>query len=461
MSLRTSLAIARMEFLSHLLSARFALMVVLCVALVATSVSVLVIRFRQLQTEFPIREKQHRDEVDGYGSTWEFMSRGCKVEKRPHLLGVFGEGASGRLGRTLQVPSGSYGTASPLRGNPLFRAFETLDLVFVIKVILSLAALLVVHDVICGEKTRGTLKLLLCNPVGRDQVLIGKLLGAMAGLLIPLVLSFAVGGLMLLHMERSAVTAVVWQSLGLALAAAWLYVLTFLTLGLMVSSATTHPDSSLLWLLFCWVMFVFALPSAGVFATEALYRVRPPEEVHGQTRAAWANVRHRWSVVYAKRRSLWRHLPYKEQREKMLREWDGIMNDARSAVAKVHEARRQELMGQMRFARMLSWLSPASCFESVTTAFLGTDYESHVRFMDVGRAYGEDLQRFLRQSFRENMALDEMKRRVKSWRRFAAPGEEAVQDKLARIWPELLVLAILNVAFFMLAHGLFMRYDPT
>ena len=450
-----------MEFLSNLLSARFALMVVLSTGLVATSASVLVVKHRQLRDEYPMREKQHREEVDTYGSTWEFMWRGLKVEKRPNLLAVFGEGASGRLGRTLEVPGGSYRAASPLHGNPLFRAFETLDPVFVAKVILSLAALLIVYDAVCGEKARGTLKLLLSNPVGRDEVLTGKLLGATASLLVPVLLSFTVGGFVLLFLERSAMTPIVWRALALTLAATLLYVMVSLTVGLAVSSATAYPNSALLWLLFIWVMVIFALPSAGAFAAESFYRVRPQEEVNGQVRAVWNNMRHRWRWVSHKRRHVWNSLPWKERREKAYREYDDIMNDARREISKIHEARRQELGGQMALARMLNWASPASCFETIATRFLGTDYASHERFLDEGRIYGEDLQSFLRKAFRESMKLEELKKKVKGWRSLLPLPPEPLADQLTGVWPEVLVLALLNVVFFMLAHGFFLRYDPT
>jgi len=235
----------------------------------------------------------------------------------------------------------------------------------------------------------------------------------------------------------------------------------FLTLGLAVSCATVHSDAALLWLLFAWVLAVFAVPSAGVFAAEALYSVRPEEEVQGQVRAVWQNSGYRWGEVSRKERELWRGLPWAERREKMYREYDSIMDEARREIAKLSEARRQELMGQVRFARALSWLSPASCFEAAATAFLGTDYASHLRFLDAGRRYGEDLHEFLRKAFRERMKLEDLKRNVKEWPPFAPPPREQATGQLRRVWPEMLVLALLNVFLFMIAHAFFLRYDPT
>jgi hypothetical protein len=208
-------------------------------------------------------------------------------------------------------------------------------------------------------------------------------------------------------------------------------------------------------------MFIFAVPSAGVFAAEALYAVRPEEEVGGQTRAVWANANYRWRWVSNQSARVWSTLTREERRENEYREYDKIMDESRRQIARIHEARRQELMGQVQFARMLSWTSPATCYESLATSLLETDYAAHVRFLDAAREYGEDLQRFLRKAFVDNMPLDEMKKKVKSWPPFAPPPPEPLRSKLARVWPELLVLSLANVVFFLTAHGLFLRYDPT
>ena len=55
--------------------------------------------------------------------------------------------------------------------NPLFSLFATPDYSYIVNIVVSLLALLFVFDAVCGEKERGTLKLMLAHSVPRDLVL--------------------------------------------------------------------------------------------------------------------------------------------------------------------------------------------------------------------------------------------------------------------------------------------------
>ena len=49
--------------------------------------------------------------------------------------------------------------------------------------------LIFAYDAIAGERERGTLRLVLAQPIGRGQILLAKYISAMACLLVPLILS--------------------------------------------------------------------------------------------------------------------------------------------------------------------------------------------------------------------------------------------------------------------------------
>ena len=73
----------------------------------------------------------------------------------------------------------------------VFAIFGSLDLAFIVKVVLSLFAILLTFDAICGEREGGTLKLVLSNAVPRDRVILGKLVGGFLALVVPLALASA------------------------------------------------------------------------------------------------------------------------------------------------------------------------------------------------------------------------------------------------------------------------------
>ncbi len=100
-----------------------------------------------------------------------------------------------RLGNTVAVSNGTVPMKAEEHGpaNPYMIIFHSIDLALVFGVVLSLLALLFAYDAVSGEREDGTLRLMLSNAVPRDVVLIGKYLGAMACLLLPLAVSL-VGG---------------------------------------------------------------------------------------------------------------------------------------------------------------------------------------------------------------------------------------------------------------------------
>ena len=79
----------------------------------------------------------------------------------PSPLEALVTGISSDIGRTAEVRS--RGEISPedsrFNEDPIFAVFRFLDLSFIFQVVLSLFAILLGYDAICGEKERGTLRL--------------------------------------------------------------------------------------------------------------------------------------------------------------------------------------------------------------------------------------------------------------------------------------------------------------
>ena len=54
--------------------------------------------------------------------------------------------------------------------DPLPVMFPLIDLTFIVTILLSLAALILSYDAVCGEKEDGTLKLMLANGLPRFKI---------------------------------------------------------------------------------------------------------------------------------------------------------------------------------------------------------------------------------------------------------------------------------------------------
>ena len=136
-----------------------------------------------------------------------------------------------------------------------------IDWVFVIGYVLSLLALLFTFDSVSGERERGTLRLMLANSIPRHTVLLGKFLGALISISIPIALAVLINLLIISTSSAVHLNSEAWERLGIIIVVGLVYTCLFLALGLLVSTRTQRSSVSLVVLLLAWVIFVIFVPS--------------------------------------------------------------------------------------------------------------------------------------------------------------------------------------------------------
>ena len=183
----------RKEILDHILSLRFLILTVLGAGIIALSLYSGYGYYRDSLADHRLSEtltESHRAyliEANDMGTAGDV---GYPTSKPPTAMSIFVRGIEPTLGRTGYI---AYQHArrlkfSPVAEEPTLGIFPFLDLDSVVKMVLSLFALLLTYDAINGEKERGTLRLLSSFPIARVQVIVAKIFGA----LIPTALAFGV-----------------------------------------------------------------------------------------------------------------------------------------------------------------------------------------------------------------------------------------------------------------------------
>ena len=147
--------------------------------------------------------------------------------------------------------------------DPVAKLFPLPDLLFIISILLSLLAVIFTYDSICGEREDGTLKLLHSMPVSRATVIFGKWLGAWIAIGIPFITVYLFAVLVGSVFGGLSLTAESWIELGLIGGASLVYVSFFLCLGLFVSATVRQSGTSILVLLFLWVVFTMVVPNVS------------------------------------------------------------------------------------------------------------------------------------------------------------------------------------------------------
>ncbi|MHB8056144.1 MAG: ABC transporter permease, partial [Candidatus Aminicenantales bacterium] len=236
--------------------------------------------------------------------------------------------------------------------NSVFAFFPAPDFLYIVKIVLSLVALLFGFDVISREREAGTLKLILANPVSRAALLFGKWLGNLVSLAVPFFLITGIG-LAVLSLDPSfRLTGGQPGRLLLILAVSFGYMTLFLSLGMFISSMTRRSASSLVVLLLIWALLVFVLPNTGTLLARQIVQVPSSRALLEKRNQIWTR---EILLTYSDRGHRDSHFM------NMVNEIDQLEEDYRNRVDRL-----------VRLAKTLNRISPAAGFVYAATEIAGT-----------------------------------------------------------------------------------------
>ena len=248
------------ELLDNLMTFRFAAVALITLLLVVANTVVLTQDYEQRLESYNDAIKKHHQDLRNsktYSTAYLFLDRA------PNPLSIFNVGLDKRLGNLIGIYHGFMPTLwdTQMHGtdNPFIAFFSSIDIVFVFEVILSLMGLIFAYDAIAGERERGTLRLVLAQPIGRGQILLAKYISAMACLLVPLILSLLFA-LLLLTRSIPLSTADFLRIAGIVLTS-FAYLSLFYLIGLLISVATRRTGTALMLAMFVWGFLILVYPN--------------------------------------------------------------------------------------------------------------------------------------------------------------------------------------------------------
>ncbi len=352
------------------------------------------------------------------------------------------------------------------RGNHRLPGPAPLDWMFAIRVVLSLAAFLLAHDALCGERQSGTLKLLLSYPIPRWKILAGKLAALWVCLAVPLVLGLALSCGLLLALGEVRLGGADLPKAGLvALLGLWAALL-FALIALAVSAAARSPSTSLSVLALLWVGGVVVIPALGNLLAHRL----SPVPTEGEVERRMVAVQQRIATEHAGREGRWR-----------APEWaaaDGYAWERMSARVENERRHLQEevrwwvvdrKLGQARLARSLASTSPPSLVQDLGERLTGSGGWRDRAFLSQARAFRSNLEDRVRRLDAADPASPHIlffrgylsRRPVPPWEipRFVF-REIPVAEALANAAPTLALLGLETLVLALLAVLLFARQEP-
>jgi ABC-type transport system involved in multi-copper enzyme maturation permease subunit len=462
--------IIKKEILETITSAKFVFTFLLCAILILLSVYTGVSNYAADQKEFSAAMALNKKNLESQPSYQALAGLGVKINKPPQVLGAIASGVDEAVGRvaTVNIAYDPNLVDSKYESNPVFSVFGTLDLTFIVKIVLSLFAILFTYDAIVGEKEKGTLKLTLSNKVPRDRLILGKVIGGFISLLIPLIIPLILGLLVLLVYPNISLAGQDWVRLLLMFFMFFLYLSVFFTLGLLVSARMSKSSTSFLVLLFIWVVFVTIIPKVSVMTAAQLKPIPSVHEITAKKDAFLQQIQGGaqkrvldWMKENAPKQGE-DQKAYQEKFKKFLEDFQqeatSKIDENNAALERDYQARKRS---QERLAINISRISPASALTFSTMSLARTGLDEHERFLASVRAYKPIFTRWANAKMMRNLnfqtgeaakvVLDDMPQH-----KFEP---ESLNKSLARAIPDFGLMIFLIIVFFTGAYVSFLKYD--
>ncbi len=453
-------------------STKFTITFAVCAVLILLAFYVGARNYQVSMNDYEAAQTENLKQMDELTS-WNDVDH--RIFLKPQPLAALVSGVSNDIGRNVQVESRGEleSENSRFSEDPLFAVFRFLDLEFIFTVVLSLFAILFGYDAVNGEKERGTLRLAFSNSIPRDKYILGKVIGSFLALVVPLLVAILLGAL-LLPLFGVPMTGDLWLRLGLIVLSGLMYFSVFLTLSVFISAMTEHSSSSFLMLLVAWIFAVLIIPRTAVLLSGRAVDVPSMDQINFE-KAEYED--QLWQADIKKIDEYWRANPSgpNESREQRMTQFRRFMSElgntreeAQSKFAEqLNEDRRNRENVQQKLALNIARISPTASFSLASADLAGTSLELKRRFQTTANDYQEKYAQFIDEKTdgmgggwwsrgeSETQADPIDPYELPQYNYEEPPSGELISGAL----PDMALLAMFNLIFFVGAFVSFLKYD--
>jgi len=408
-------SIIRKEILSNLLSYKFSIIIILSAILILVSIFVMYRDYcLALENYQSIQSKSD-------------YSRPIAII-RPTPLAIFAKGLDENLCRSYESEfGGQIRVGSKQQSvNNLFKLFTAPDLLYVVKVILSLCAMLFAFDMVSGEKEKGTLRQSLSNSLKRPVLIFGKWIGGFTSFTLPFFIAVLLGTIFVTLSPMVDMNPDDSLKLGLFLLGSVIYLAIFFSLGLLISCLSHRSSTSLVISLFVWTILVFLIPNLGNILARQFVRIPTVQQLELKRKQSWIK------QMFEKDRA-----DVSEHRE--------IDNRIREENDKFTEYYRNCFNRLVKVSQNITRISPAAAFTFLATDITGTGMSEERKLKRAVLQYIN----ILRDWDEEKGSSPVFSYQRSSIREVLSPG----------VLSNCLILILSNMLFLTGAYVAFLRYD--
>jgi ABC-type transport system involved in multi-copper enzyme maturation permease subunit len=364
------------EFLEKILTLRFVTALLLSIGLTTVSALVLSSDYAQELADYNTRVQLHDDTSS---------AEAIIVDRKPLPLATMFHGIAKDSAASMRLSVDTHPEPSEtIDDNPLSVLFPTVDLIFVIGIVMSLLAILFAYDAVSGEREAGTLALISSNPIKKPMLIFGKWIGGYLSLILPCSVGLLLGLIVVSFHPMIQFTAADWGAFGLIILGALVYLSCFFALGVLISALTSRSSTAVLALLFIWALSVFIIPNLSPSVAKVFYGIPSYVTNERQTNLAVIELEHQRRREHDENalEVINKRLTWDAGGRKLLRETETrYINAKRETLSKFASDYRRKLRKQEQIAEWIASLSPYASFTLFATRLAGTDLGSEDKFI--------------------------------------------------------------------------------
>ncbi len=487
--------IAKKEFLLNIMTFKFAVGTTLCVVLMIVFVPIL---GKAYQERLKVYNENIAYNGRELGKVTVYKNITPTIYRPPSVLAIFSEGLEKQLGNSATIEYDEVPEIANAAANHYLSIFSVFDVSLIFKIVIGVLALLVAYDAISGEREKGTLKLMLSGTVARHEVLLGKLIAGLMVLVVPVIIAFFLGLIILHFFPMVDLAGSDWIRIGIMFLASLVFISTMYHLGLLFSCLARRSAVSLVLGLFLWILFAVVIPNGSAYLAAQILPIQSEDKINEQI----TSLRREAALEIAKERQRFgsRYISghygtsdiigkggfghgYVRSGSEAYIHNQTLENSYEVPIkikyadiySEVKSGHLKSLFEQTRLSDNISRISPISLYEKVMSALAGSDIANFQQFINAVKPYRKDIIEYMR-SRTDNFSLpsfwtpctkEEIQTRpneddappleLSDLPRFTYKSD--LVGSLRRAIPDLALLILGNVLFFATAFAAFLKYD--
>ena len=280
------------EIMHHILSARFVALLVMCLLLIPLTLSINYRNYLQNLVDYQESVKLANIEETTVNPKMplEPEIEVSKLFLKPTPLSVFAIGLGDALPNYLGMTrNGIIQGAPALVSDSLSYLLGHLDYLFLVGTVFSLLALLFTFDAVAGEREAGTLRITLANSLPRDLFLWSKLIGGYLVFVVPFLVSFLFGLLVLVWQGFPLGEPEIFPRVLSLTLISLLYIAVFFAIGTVISTYLDNSKTALIVAFTVWVFAVLITPRVGFLAAKFIAPTQTSQSVYLEKTALHEN----------------------------------------------------------------------------------------------------------------------------------------------------------------------------